>query len=248
MQDFRKLAVLLAMGATIALAGGASRAADKPAASPTVVELFTSQGCSSCPPADALLTKLSKRDDIIALSFHVDYWDYIGWKDVFASADSTARQHAYARALRQRYVYTPEMVVNGAMETVGSHEDSVQSLIAQEAKRARLRVPVAVTEKKEGMLSVSIPAAKFDGTAAVWMFEYDRQHVTNVERGENGGRTLTNSNVVREIRRIGDYSGGALSLEVPVNDTSGQKRDGCAIVVQSDDYGPILGAAAMAVR
>jgi hypothetical protein len=234
------LALAGALVGALAAASGNEARADE-ARPPTVVELFTSQGCSSCPPADALLTELSRRDDIIALSFHVDYWDYIGWKDPFAFADSTERQHGYARSLRQRYVYTPEMVVDGIHGTAGSRDDEVKTLIARETSRERLRVPVTATMSKDGVVKVAIPAADFRGKAVVWLFEFDSRHTTAVERGENGGRTLTNTNVVRAIRRMGEWNGSALSLEVPI-ESGGERHDGCAVVVQADGFGPILGA------
>jgi hypothetical protein len=240
-----------AAGLALAVALGGALAADAPHAAraaearpTTVVELFTSQGCSSCPPADALLTELSRRDDIVALSFHVDYWDYIGWKDPFAFPDSTERQKNYARALRQRYVYTPEMVIDGVRDTAGSRDDEVKSLIDREAARDRLRVPVTATMSKDDVVKIAIPAADFHGKAVVWLFEFDSKHTTKVQRGENDGRTLVNSNVVRAIHRVGEWDGSALSLRVPL-DGGGEKHDGCAVLVQADGFGPILGATAI---
>lgn len=243
----------LAAGLALALMAHSQTAAEEPGAqagpraSPTVVELFTSQGCSSCPPADAYLRELSQRDDIIALSMHVNYWDYIGWRDPFASEATTARQHAYARVLHQRYVYTPEMVVDGMAGEVGSDRDKVALLIARESRRERLRVPVRVTPPAGGVVTVEIPAAEYDRTAAVWLVEYDRERVTHVRRGENAGRKLTNAHVVREIRRIGTWTGDALEISVPVAEMTDESRDGCAVILQAEEAGPILGAAQLSL-
>ena len=148
-----KILLVLAMIAPL-LGAGPVRAADKPL---TVVELFTSQGCSSCPPADAFLGELARRDDLVALSEHVDYWDYIGWKDPFASPDLTKRQHEYARLLGLRYVYTPQMVIQGADHVTGSDRAGVLRKIAEAAALPR----VAVTARYVGeRIMVSLPGAE----------------------------------------------------------------------------------------
>ena len=222
------------------LAAGLLAAAQPAAAEDvTVVELFTSQGCSSCPPADARLRELSKEPGIVALSLHVNYWDYIGWKDPFASAESTERQHLYANSLNQRFVYTPEMVIDGYTHTSGANRTGVDSAIVEAKKRDRLRLPVTATiEGSE--LKVSIPAAKGGKKASVWLFEIDSEHTTPVARGENSGRTLTNANVVRSLQKIGEWDGEA--VEITTHLASGAGRDGCAIIVQEAATGPVLGA------
>ncbi|MEE9140142.1 MAG: DUF1223 domain-containing protein, partial [Alphaproteobacteria bacterium] len=230
------------------VAGGETGPPVGPASSTTVVELFTSQGCSSCPPADAFLRELSRRDDVIALSFHVTYWDYIGWRDPFASHTNTSRQRAYGRALHQRYVYTPEMVIDGIAAEVGSRRELVSRIIERESRRKRLRVPVTATALGDDSIAVAIPAADYEGTAAVWLIEYDREHVTHVERGENEGRTLTNANVVRDIHRIGSWTGEALQVSVPLSQLTDEDRDGCVVILQSEEAGPILGAAKVSLR
>jgi hypothetical protein len=229
------------------VAAGEAGARTGPASSPTVVELFTSQGCSSCPPADAFLRELSRREDVIALSFHVDYWDYIGWRDPFASEAATARQHAYARALHQRYVFTPEMVIDGMAGVVGSEREKIGRLITRESRRKRLRVRVSVTTAAGGIITVAISEAEYHGTAVVWLMEYDREHVTHVKRGENTGLTLANAHVVREIRRIGSWSGAALEISVPLAELTAESRDGCVVIVQPEEVGPILGAAELSL-
>lgn len=224
-----------------ALAAAGLLAAAQPAAADdvTVVELFTSQGCSSCPPADAKLRELSKESDIVALSLHVNYWDYIGWKDPFASPITTERQHLYANTLKQRYVYTPEMVIDGYTHMSGTSGSAVDSAIAKAKTRDRLRLPV--TARLEGSeLKVSIPGAEGGKKASIWLFEIDREHQTPVNRGENSGRTLTNANVVRSLQKIGEWNGEP--VEITTQLVSGEGRDGCAIVVQEAATGPILGA------
>ena len=238
-----KILLVLAMIAPL-LGTGPVGAADKPL---TVVELFTSQGCSSCPPADAFLGELARRDDLVALSEHVDYWDYIGWKDPFASPANTKRQHEYARLLGLRYVYTPQMVIQGADHATGSDRARVLEKIA--AAAALPRVPVSARYADDRIL-VSVPGA--EGTAggemaAVWMAVFDRQHETPVKRGENGGRTLKNFNVVRSMVRLGTWSGQALEIPAAMPEGNGRHPDGCAVIVQSLKTGRIIGAAKIAM-
>jgi hypothetical protein len=218
----RLLALLLVLGRPAAAAG------DRP----VMVELFTSQGCSSCPPADAFLAELAKREDVVALSFHVDYWNYIGWQDPFASAWATQRQRDYGRALGQRYVYTPEMVVGGAAHAAGSNRAEIERLLAE----ARARPGPEITLAREGdTLRVRVGAGSGSGT--VLLAEIDGEHVTTVARGENGGRTLRNVNVVRRLQTLGPWRGEALELSV----AAAPRR--CAVWVQADGPGPVLGAA-----
>ncbi len=213
----------------------------------TVVELFTSQGCSSCPPADAFLGELAGRDDVLALSFHVDYWDYIGWKDPFASADHTRRQRDYSRKLGLRYVYTPQMVIQGAAHATGSHRSAVLDRI--EKNLALARIPVELRQGDGGGVRLSIPDATATGEAAeeadVWLVVFDREHLTPVRRGENRGRQLRNYNVVRRLSRIATWRGKALDMAVTVPDMVPGGGQACAVLVQSKETGRILGAAAL---
>jgi hypothetical protein len=209
--------------------------------SPVVVELFTSQGCSSCPPADAFLGELAQRADIVALALHVDYWDYIGWKDPFASPDLTRRQRDYADTLGLRMVYTPQMVVDGRIDVVGSHRREVESAIAESAGRPKLAV--RIEDDGRGGHRVAIPAGDGSEEATVWLAVLDNEQETKVGRGENGGRTLKEFNIVREWRRIGTWNGSALTL--PLEAAAGEDRNACAVIVQSGSTGPILGTAFM---
>lgn len=220
-------------------------AADAPP--PTVVELFTSQGCSSCPPADEFLGELAQRPDLLALSIHVDYWDYIGWKDPFASPDNTKRQRDYAQALKLRYVYTPQMVIQGISHATGSDRSSVLRRIAE--AEALPRLPVTVRHAG-GRIEVTVAGADkgIDGSdeAAVWLAVFDRQHETAIQRGENGGRTLKHHNVVRNMMQVGTWTGEPLKLTATLADFGGHP-DGCAVIVQSVKTGRILGAAKVAL-
>ena len=214
---------------------------------PVVVELFTSQGCNTCPPADAYLGKLAKRKDIIALSFHVTYWDYLGWKDPFGSPKSTKRQRDYARQFKRGYVYTPQMVIDGQAEIVGSRTGQVDRAIAHAGAR-KDKIAVRLVKGADGKVRAMLPARAADAQAepaTVWMALIDRAHTTKIRRGENGGKALTYTHVVRTLRKVGAWRGGEASLELPVTETIPGRRDGCVVLVQSDKTGRILGAALM---
>lgn len=207
---------------------------------PWAVELFTSQGCSSCPPADAFLGKLRERADIVALSFHVDYWDYIGWKDPFASREATQRQHIYARSLKQRNVYTPEMVVDGIGHGPGIDRSGIDTLLAEAKRRSPQRAVPELVRAADGTLTVKLAPFKVEnGPADVMLAVYDRRHSTPVRRGENDGRMLDNFNVVRRIEMLARWDGTAASWTVPADRfAAGQ---GLAVLVQGPECGPMLG-------
>ncbi len=230
-----------------ALPGIQRAAAAEPGAQamPVVVELYTSQGCNSCPPADALLGELAGRSDLIALSLHVDYWDYIGWKDPYGSPMNTARQRRYAEALNLRYVFTPQIVVDGQVSIVGSHRGEVLAEIENAAGRGK---PVGVEFLTDNGGTVVIAAGRApDVGATVWLAVYDRNHETDVKRGENAGRKISNSNVVRSFERIGTWTGERIEIPLDLSGARARGRDGCAVIVQQGRYGPVLGAAAMAL-
>jgi len=209
---------------------------------PVVVELFTSQGCSSCPPAEAFLNELADEDGIIALEMHVDYWDYIGWADPFASPQMTERQRDYASHLELRYVFTPQMVVDGQHNAVGSRRHEVRAAIDEANARGKaLRIDYVEDDGDK----IVIPAGESpEGGATVWLAAYDGLHETNVERGENSGRKLKNRNVVRELVELGHWTGERLEIPVDMEEVTARGRSGCAILVQQGRTGPILGAAA----
>ncbi len=218
-------------------------AAPGSARAPVVVELFTSQGCNSCPPADEFLGELAERPDIIALSLHVDYWDYIGWKDPYASPQVTARQRGYAERLGLRYVYTPQMVIDGRTDVAGVRRKEVLRAIEKAAlERKGLQVRFENTDGGR----IVIPAGHApEGGAAVWLAVFDRSHETSVPRGENAGRKLSNYNVVRELSRIATWHGERLEIPFDMAAAAAQGRDGCAVIVQQEPAGPVLGAAQM---
>ncbi len=226
----------------VALAVLASAVAVRADPSLTVVELFTSQGCSSCPPADEHLGELARDSELLPLSFHVDYWNYIGWSDPFSSKTATMRQKAYGAHLHLRYIYTPQVVIDGISETVGSARSKVRNLI--DAARQRAKLIIAIERGAKDGTRVTIPADKHGGPpAVVWGVVYDRSHTTQVPRGENAGRTITNANVVRSIDKVGEWRGERTVIVVPV--PAGPDGDHHAVIVQGDmGAGPILGAAA----
>jgi hypothetical protein len=230
---------------TIALfVGGVASvaAADESASAeaPVVVELFTSQGCSSCPPADTFLGELAQRSDLIALAFHVEYWNYIGWKDPFSSPEATQRQRDYAQSLKLSTVYTPQMVIDGASEAVGSDRARVGQAIASASQRKK--IPVAIAASPQGGWLVSLPDAQIDQPATVWLAVFDRRHSTPVRSGENAGKTLTDYNIVREFRSIGRWDGANLDLPFDLGATDLAER-GFAVIVQAGGSGQVLGAA-----
>jgi hypothetical protein len=220
------------IGASIAIGAASAHAADS--SHPAVVELFQSQGCSSCPPANANVNALSQRGDVLALSFAVTYWDRLGWKDTFAKPQFTERQWQYARAMRKQDVYTPQVVVNGRVAGVGADPGEIEGLISR-ADRGATGPTVTISGG-----SAEIGAAPGHGQAAdVLLVRYDpRTLEVPVRRGENAGRTLPHKNIVREIVRLGGWNGRAESFSLPANDPG----LGSAILVQATGAGPILAA------
>lgn len=203
---------------------------------PILVELFTSQGCNSCPPADALLGELSRRPDLLALAFHVDYWDRLGWRDPFSSAEATRRQRDYARRLGEAQIYTPELVVDGRAALVGSDRQAVTAALAA----ARPTAPISI--EADGPGAVRIGAGT--GKGEVLLARYIRRAETRVASGENGGRTLVEYNVVRSLERLGEWDGRPISLTARLAGTDGTGADGIAVFIQASD-GRILGARAL---
>ena len=206
---------------------------------PWAVELFTSQGCSSCPPADKMLGRLAERADIVALSFHVNYWDYIGWKDPFASADATERQRAYARVLKQRYVYTPEMVFDGLTHEPGTRPGEVDEMIERMRSRPGPRATPQLKRTADGGLSIRLDALAIGRPAEITLAVYDRRHSTKVPRGENTGSTLDNFNVVRRLEKVAPWDGQEATFAVAADRFGPQQS--IAVLVQGADLGPILG-------
>jgi hypothetical protein len=232
------VALLALLGAAVG-ASAAERGTAQERDAPVVVELYTSQGCSSCPPADALLAELATRGDLIALGLHVDYWDYIGWEDPFALPANTARQRAYARRLDRRTVYTPQIVVDGTYDVIGSRPRAVANAIAMAAEAPPQVRPQLVAD------GLALPETALDGPAAVWLFVYDAWHETAIGHGENAGRRLGYAHVVRRAEKLADWDGRALDLPLDLSGDRAAGRKGAAVVVHApgETLGKIVGAA-----
>lgn len=223
----------IALGFAASLFPAIAQASDRP----VVVELFTSQGCSSCPPANAFLNELSKdRRDLLPLAFHVTYWDGLGWKDPFSLQAATDRQGRYGKRFGDGS-YTPEMVIDGTVGLVGSYRGEVNSAIEKAKLELQTSAEVHV-ERSGSRLAVKISAGKGEGN--VLLVGFDHQHTTAIGRGENSGRTLTEANVVRSVRTIGRWSGAPLALNEPFPD--GQD----VAVLLEDGLGHIIGASRLA--
>ncbi len=205
---------------------------------PVVVELYTSQGCSSCPPADAILQELAGRDDVIALALHVDYWDYIGWKDVFADPAHAERQRAYAAAGNRRSIYTPEMIVQGSTDIVGAKPMKLSEAIAA---HARIPAPVALNVSRQGdLLRIKAEVVGVvPGSMTVHLLRYAASKTTEIKRGENRGKTLNYNNIVEGWTVLGQWDGRA-PLDLTA-DVTGEKP--VVVIVQQQNAGPIMAAA-----
>ena len=237
---FAVLAAGLLAGSSPAVTGPSGTA---PAA---VVELFTSQGCSSCPPADALLGRLSKQPGIIALSFAIDYWDYLGWRDTLGSAANSERQRDYARTRGDGRVYTPQVVVDGVMHVNGADEAAILRAIKGADKRlADVRVPVRM-EAKGDVLVIDVGAAPPGSDkreAAIWLAVAGEVAKVSIKRGENRGRDLSYHHPVRELMPVGMWTGEPMTIRLPLNDLKTMGGDCLAALLQEGRTGPILGAA-----
>jgi hypothetical protein len=221
---------VMSLGFIAGLSPLAALAAERP----VVVELFTSQGCSSCPPADAYLRELStERADVLPLAFHVTYWDGLGWKDPYSMQAATQRQDQYGRRFGDGS-YTPEIVVDGSAGMVGSRRGDVGAAIERAKRNSRTAAAISVTKSGQ---QVSIQVGSGTGSGRVLLIGFDREHTTAVGRGENGGRTLTEANIVRSIRPVGQWSGAALHI----NEQFPEGQD-VAVVLEAPD-GQIVGAA-----
>lgn len=202
---------------------------------PVVVELFTSQGCSSCPPAEAVLRELAQTHaDVLALGFHVDYWDRLGWKDPYSSAAATERQRAYQEKIGSEQIYTPQMVVDGRTDVLGSDREAAITAIGAAGKQAGNAVEVGLSRVGD-TLTASIGAGR--GSAKVLLVGFDPTHDTAVRRGENAGRTIAQANIVRSIATIGEWRGAELKITRPL--PTGERL---ALLLQSAD-GRIVGVA-----
>jgi hypothetical protein len=211
-----------------------------------VVELFTSQGCSSCPPADKVLGELAKDPSVIALSMPIDYWDYLGWKDTLADSRFSARQKAYSRVRGDRDVYTPQVIVNGAVHLIGSDREGIESAIGDTRKNEGV-MSVPVTMSLAGrQINVAVAAGSAMAHGEVWICSVSKAVPISITRGENSGREVTYHNVVRNLLKVGDWNGTAEHWTVPLENLARDGVDGAVAYVQDgnrDHPGPMLGAA-----
>ena len=214
-----------------------------------VVELFTSQGCNSCPPADAALGRFVQQGNLVVLAYHVDYWDYLGWKDTLGSRANTERQYAYAKAFGSSQVYTPQAVINGSVHVIGSDLAGIENAIGTTSKEAGvMSVPVTMTQSGK-QITVSVAAAKKPPLALhgeVWICSISKAILISIARGENRGKELTYYNVVRNLVKVGDWNGNPGSWSVPLDSVEHEGVDAAVAYVQDgsrDRPGPMLGAA-----
>jgi hypothetical protein len=209
---------------------------------PAVVELFTSEGCSSCPPAEAYLGELAGRRDVLALAFHVDYWDDLGWRDKFGLAEAVQRQRVYTNTLRRSSAYTPQVVVDGQEDYVGSDRAAIGKSLA--ANRDGVAIALSV---RDGQVLIDLAAQANVAASDIVLVGYRRQAVSAIGRGENAGRTLTEFNIVRVIRTLGQWDGRAQQFQARVDSFPGDATD-VAALVQPVGQAPIIGAVSHTLR
>lgn len=236
-----------------ALLGGAAAHAQAPAAAQpkAVIELFTSQGCSSCPPADALFVELSKNPELIALTLPVTYWDYLGWKDTLGKDIFAKRQKLYSKARGDGQLYTPQAVINGASHLVGSDKVEIERALKQVAAKG-FAVKVVLQEEGDTLrIRLTPPNGAVETTAGIWVLPTTHAATVPISRGENQGKTISYANVVRALVRVGDWNGTEAVLAVPLATTQVPEADGYVVLVQTDQpgrYGLMPGAILGAAR
>jgi hypothetical protein len=242
---------LLILAAFAVVAGPFPAAADntKTGETKTVIELFTSQGCSSCPPADKLLGELAKNERVVALSLPVNYWDYIGWRDTLALHAHSVRQKAYADARGDRQVYTPQVIINGVAQAIGSDRRAIMSAIATAEAN---RVPaIPVTLKRNGDKIDIVVGAGSGMRAPVFLLTVTGETSVAIGRGENRGKTVSYFNAVRTWRKLGEWNGTEMFASVPLSEMIGSGADGVVVIIQAGSIevpGPIRGAAHLSLR
>jgi hypothetical protein len=209
---------------------------------PVVLELFTSEGCSSCPPAEVIVNELAQRRDVLPLSFHVDYWDDLGWRDRYSLASATERQRGYARKMRRSSVYTPQAIIDGSRDIVGSQRGAVMEAVS--GRRDGVATSVSVSG---GTIQIRVGAGSDAASADVLLVGYLREATTPIGRGENSGRTIKESNIVLSLQVLGPWNGKAREFQMSVDRLPGNVTD-IAVLVQSTGQGAILGAVAQPIR
>jgi hypothetical protein len=242
-------AVLVCLGVLAVSTAATAQVKVSPKAS---IELFTSQGCSSCPPADKLIAELGHDPSLVTMSLAIDYWDYLGWKDTLALKGHGKRQQAYARVRGDREVYTPQVVVNGVMHVAGNDKSAIERAIEQTQRDAgAMHVPVAVTVVGD-KVTVEVPAAAdTQEPAEVWLCPIVKKIPVAIERGENRGHTITYSNVVRRWIKLGEWNGKSEIFNVSIKEFQNGEIDSIAVIVQSggtNSPGLMLGAGIASLR
>ncbi|MEP6548997.1 MAG: DUF1223 domain-containing protein [Gammaproteobacteria bacterium] len=226
------------MAATLFFCAVAVQAQPRPA----VIELFTSEGCSSCPPAEAYVGELAQRTEVLALAFHVDYWDNLGWRDRFEVTEAAPRQRLYAKTLRLSSVYTPQVIVDGRVDFIGSDRAAISKAVAD--PRQGVAVAVAV---HDGDIQIDVGAQDGSRPCEVLLVAYRRSATSAIGRGENAGHTLTEFNIVRSLQNLGNWTGQVQQYHAAVKSLPSDATD-MAVLVQSAGHGTIVGAATHALR
>jgi hypothetical protein len=232
------------------LVSATALAGDSKTIHPVVVELFTSQGCNDCPPADRLLADIAQRRDVIAITYPITYWDMLGWKDTLATEANTERQRAYARAMNHSGIYTPQMIVDGTEDVIGSRRDKVLAAIARRAAAPEkpYSIPIAIAASEDRIEIAIAGSPRRDRVdARVWVLQIRARARVDVEEGENAGKTLFYANVVRRIKEVGFWNGGPLTIDLPYG-VRDDGRDGVVVLLQSKGHGAIIGAAMVLSR
>ncbi len=234
----RTLALTCLIGASLMFTTSPLYAEQRPA----VVELYTSEGCSSCPPAEAYVGELAQRPDVLALSFHVDYWDELGWRDRFGIPEATPRQRGYATALNRSSVYTPQIVIDGREDFVGSDRQKIGRVLSN----PRSGIPMTI-DVHDGLLHIDLVAMPGISPSEVLLVPYRRSAVSAIGRGENSGRTITEYNIVRSVQHLGSFMGEGKKYAANVASLPEDATD-VAVLVQVLGQGPIISAATRSLR
>ncbi len=212
----------------------------------TVLELFTSQGCDTCPPADGVIANFAERPDIVAISLPVDIWDYLGWKDTLASQRNSERQKAYAKARGDGAIYTPQVVVNGMVGVNGSDASAINAAIKETDEKLKpVRVPLRFWHEGKSIIieAGEAPPGLANKEATIWFAVVQKTAKVPVQRGENSGKTLTYTNIVRELIPVGTWNGKAMNLQLARTAIMRPETEACIVLLQEGKAGPILGAA-----
>ncbi len=246
----RSIIIGLATALSILLATGATMAGEMIREPRAVVELFTSQGCSSCPPADKLLAELARKGEVVALAYHVDYWDYLGWKDTLATPKNTERQHEYGRAFKSRSVYTPQAVINGRTHVNGAKRGKVKGAIEKFADTGRgMMVDVSVSYTEDKLIIETGAAPQPVDEAQIIIVYVNAAQSVDIAAGDNEGRSVSFWNSVSDFHTAGTWDGKPTRIELPMSEIVKRGAGGCAVLVQElrEDGlpGPILGATMM---